>query len=196
MAKTPARVPGWAWRWRGTLWGPSPGGSARFWNDGPGRGLPLIRPFSILTPLLPEKPRYENIETEPPRVRLTQGVAEFGECEDYRVSGATPDQLHLIDPTPNRTRVGQNGSVIAIAENNFVGLADQDVTFTRLSGNFTFLNGSNPGRAATSISTGPDGRATVSFRGDGAGSALLRATVAGETGDLHAFAVFEIVPGP
>ncbi len=166
--------------------GPSPGGRVRLWNDG--SGLPLPPPAA--------RPRHESIAARPPGVRLTRGVAEFGECEDYQVSGDVPDQLHLIGPTPNEIRVGQNGSVVAVVSNRFVGLAQQTVTFTRLAGNFSFLNGSNPGGASTDIDTGPDGHATVNFRADGPGSALLRATVTGESGAMHAFAVFEIVAGP
>jgi len=122
-----------------------------------------------------------------------RGVAEFGECEDYLLSGTEPDQLHLTGPTPNTIRVGTTANVIAAVENNFVGLPDQTVRFEKVLGSFSFLNGSNPGGTSTELLTGPDGTTRLEFRADAAGIALIRAIVVGTS--LETFAFFQIVPG-
>lgn len=159
---------------------PSLGARVRYWDDP--NGLPAGIP--------PEINRYEAVTAVPVILTLTRGIAEFGEVEDYFVSGDEPDQLHLLGPLPNMLIEGDSGSILATVEDNFNGLIGQDVKFETLVGDITFNNGMGAGSNMTTLTTNTYGQAEAEFTANSAGYVLVRASVLGT--NLSAYLFFEV----
>jgi hypothetical protein len=119
-----------------------------------------------------------------------QNGLSHGEVEDY--PGIPPDQVHIIGPVPNRVPVGGDGLIKATVQANFIGSPNQEIVFTNILGNFTFTSGtvSADGKQAR-LKTGNDGLATMTFKANGVGKSLVKATVTGTS--LSVFSYFVIV---
>jgi hypothetical protein len=97
-------------------------------------------------------------------------------CPDLR----NPDQLHATGPIPNRLAVGSAGTITASVQQDFGGLAGQEVTFSRLLGNVAFTSGSVSSDASTStVVTNVAGISTVNFLPQSPGLALIGIGVKG-----------------
>ncbi|RFC37220.1 MAG: Zinc carboxypeptidase [Candidatus Nitrotoga sp. LAW] len=126
-----------------------------------------------------------------PTLDQDKGPAQFGEVEDYFTG--TPDQLHIVGPTPNRIPVGSQGSIKATVQANQVGVPAQEVVFTKLLGNFTLTSGTvSPDGKRASVIVGNDGTANMTFVANGAGQALVKVTVTGTS--LSAYSYFIVTP--
>ena len=105
------------------------------------------------------------------------------------------DQVHLVGPIPNELPVGTEGKIVATVQEDFIGVPDFEVGFTKLEGDVTFTKGDilDDGTQATVI-TDPNGIAEMGFSGDAEGIGLIEASVTGT--QLSAFSFFEIIPCP
>jgi hypothetical protein len=128
-----------------------------------------------------------------------EGVAQFGEVEDYLISlSDKPDQLHLgclpeyMEPS---IPLGQAGTIQAIVELEFAALRNQSVTFRQVGGTGVFewpddtLSSASP---SFTMLTNDLGRAVVQVNdpGEMSGDVLIEVTVAGTT--LKAYCFFNI----
>ncbi len=107
-----------------------------------------------------------------------EGAAQFGEVEDYRCRTQAPfplDQIHLW--LASNGEVGEEMTITAWVESNFVGEPGVMVTFTTALGDVTYTGGVPLDPTQSATSTDENGVAAMTFRGDTPGPVLIEVSV-------------------